>query len=58
MIMKTTAVAGSSTVASAIVPTRANPKPASPFVVPATGMTSVISATVVPPIAEIIRQYS
>jgi hypothetical protein len=58
MIITTTAVAGSIAVASAIVPTRAKPKPASPFVVPAIRMTTAISTTVGPPIVEIIPQSS
>lgn len=40
-IMNTTAVAGSTTVASAIVPTTAKPKPATPLTAPATTTSSV-----------------
>jgi len=45
-IMNTTATAGSSADASAIVPTTANPKPATPFTMPATETTATTKAIV------------
>jgi hypothetical protein len=58
MIMNMTGVAESITVASAIVPKGANPKPASPFVVPASRITSVNNTTAGPRMAAIIGQPS